>query len=108
MGMRMGRTGWVQVLLRGTIAAGFIFFAGQVGQAQTVRMQPPPPVAEHPDRMPGRGYAWVPGYQRWDGRSFHWEHGRWALPPRPGAQWMPGRWVQGRDGWRWLPGHWRA
>lgn len=102
----MIRKSWKRIVLRGVVAVGCVGCAA--GQAQTVRMQPPPPVFEHPDRAPGRGYAWVPGYQRWDGRAFRWEGGRWVVPPRPGARWVPGRWMPERGGWHWVPGHWRA
>lgn len=77
-------------------------------QAQWVRTAPPPPVVEHPYRAPGPGYAWVPGYQRWDGHRYIWVGGRWAHPPRPRAAWVPGHWNRGPYGWHWIPGRWRG
>jgi hypothetical protein len=32
--------------------------------------------------------------------------GRWALPPRPGAVWLPGHWKKHAHGWVWSNGHW--
>ncbi len=77
-------------------------------EAQYVRIAPPPPVVERPYAAPGRGYTWVPGYQRWDGRRYIWTGGRWALPPRPRAVWVPGRWDRRPGGWYWVGGHWRG
>ena len=76
-------------------------------QAQYVRVGPPPPVVERHGPAPGRGYTWVPGYHRWDGRRYTWVGGRWAVPPRPGVFWVAGHWRQTPRGWHWDPGHWR-
>lgn len=95
-----------QDLWSAALLAGALTFAS--AHAQYVRLPPPGPVAEHPDRAPGQGYAWVPGYQRWDGHGYVWERGRWVVPPRPGAHWVPGRWLPSPRGWHWMPGHWRA
>ena len=77
-------------------------------EAQYVRVAPPPPVVERPYAAPGRGYVWVPGYQRWDGRRYNWTGGRWVLPPRRAAVWVPGRWDRGPNGWHWVGGRWRG
>ncbi len=76
--------------------------------AQYVREAPPPPVVERSYNAPGRGYVWVPGYQRWDGRRYGWTGGHWVMPPRPRAVWEPGRWDRTPGGWRWIPGRWRG
>ncbi|RRA49893.1 hypothetical protein D1Y84_02680 [Acidipila sp. EB88] len=76
--------------------------------AQYVHVQPPPPVVERPRPAPGRGYVWIPGYQRWDGNRFIWAPGKWAIAPRPRAVWMPGHWDRSPNGWRWVAGGWRG
>ena len=77
-------------------------------QAQWVRTGPPPIRAERRVAPPGRGYVWISGYYRWDGRRYLWVGGRWVLPPRTRAVWIPGRWENSPRGWFWKPGHWRG
>ena len=72
-----------------------------------VRVGPPRPVYETRGPMPGRGYVWISGYHRWDGRSHIWVPGRWELAPRPRAHWVAHRWVKRRGGWVFVEGHWR-
>ena len=79
-----------------------------LARAQFVRVAPPAPVFERPVPAPGPRYVWVPGYQRWDGRAYHWAGGRWVLPPRPHAVWIAGRWDARPGGYAWVPGHWRG
>jgi len=72
-----------------------------------IRVGPPPPVVERRGPAPGRGFVWVDGYQRWDGRAYAWERGRWVRPPRPHARWVRPRWVHRRHGWVFIEGRWR-
>ena len=72
-----------------------------------VRIAPPRPVVERRVVAPGRGYVWVSGFHRWDGREYVWVPGRWELPPRQRAHWVPGRWVHRHGGWVFVEGHWR-
>lgn len=71
------------------------------------RIAPPPPIVERHGPPPRPGYAWIPGYHRWDGRRYVWVGGRWDRPPRPRAFWVEGHWVPGPRGYQWIPGHWR-
>ena len=71
-----------------------------------VRIAPPAPIVELRGVAP-RGYVWVPGYHRWDGRGYAWMPGRWVAPPRPRAVWVPARWAHDRRGWYFIDGHWR-
>jgi hypothetical protein len=32
--------------------------------------------------------------------------GRYELPPRPRARWVPPHWERGRRGWYFVAGHW--
>jgi hypothetical protein len=80
--------------------------------AQTViRVGPPPPIVERPGPVPGPRYVWVPGYQRWNGKSYLWVRGHYVIPPRAGAVWVPAHYVHrpggyifvaatGADSWR--------
>jgi len=72
-----------------------------------VRVGPPAPIVERYGPAPGRGYVWVAGYQRWSGARYVWVPGRWELPPRPRAVWVPHHWVHRRGGWVLVEGHWR-
>jgi hypothetical protein len=76
-------------------------------QGIVVQVRPPGAIVERHGRAPGRGYVWVPGYQRWDGRSYGWVPGRWVVPPRPHARWVPNRWVRHGNGWAFREGRWR-
>ena len=72
-----------------------------------VRVRPPAPVFERRGPLPGRGYVWHPGYQRWDGARYAWVPGGYVMPPRPRAVWVGGRWVNTRRGYLWREGYWR-
>ena len=72
-----------------------------------VRVAPPPPVVEHFGPPPHRGWVWVPGYQRWNGRRYVWARGYWVHPPHPGSEWVAHHWEQREGGWVMVEGHWR-
>lgn len=63
-----------------------------------------------PDRVvvvpaPRRGYAWAPGYWRWDGHTHVWTEGRWVRERR-GYHWVPAHWEENRGRWHFEDGHW--
>ncbi len=70
-----------------------------------VRIGPPAPRFERAP-PPRRGYAWAPGYWRYDGHRHVWAGGYWVRA-RPGYRYAPARWVHGRGGWRFHHGYWR-
>ena len=72
-----------------------------------VRVGPPAPIVERRIVAPGPGYVWVPGYHVWNGAVYVWTPGRWVLPPRPRAVWVPAHWERDRHGWFLIEGHWR-
>lgn len=72
-----------------------------------VRVGPPAPIIERPGPPPQRGYVWIAGYHRWNGARYVWVPGRWMVPPRPHAHWVPAHWVHRRRGWMLIEGHWR-
>ncbi|MGA8727908.1 MAG: hypothetical protein WB608_04095 [Terracidiphilus sp.] len=82
---------------------------GLIGAAQTViRVAPPPPVRGGVVGVaPGRGYVYVPGYQRWNGSRYVWMTGVWVRPPRPGAIWVQPRYVHRGNTWVFYKGYWR-
>lgn len=55
------------------------------------------------------GYAWAPGYWRWEHERHVWAPGRF-IAERPGHYWVPDRWGSyrdhDRDAWRHEAGHW--
>jgi hypothetical protein len=72
-----------------------------------VRIGPPAPVIEARIVAPGPRYVWIPGFYRWGGAVYAWVPGRWELPPRPRAYFVPGHWARDRRGWYFVEGHWR-
>ena len=72
-----------------------------------VRQPPPPLRAEIKPRRPSAHHVWLPGSWAWQGGRHVWVGGRWATPPRQGAAWAPGKWVQTPHGWQHVQGHWR-
>jgi hypothetical protein len=74
-----------------------------------VNVAPPAPIVETRPVAPGSGYAWVPGYYRWNGSQYAWAHGHYMRPPGTGQVWVAGHWVEGTHGrWHWVEGHWRT
>jgi hypothetical protein len=90
-----------------TLALGCSLGIGAAYADVYVRVGPPRPLYERRLPPPGAGYVWTPGYHRWDGRSYLWVPGRYVLPPRPRAVWVPARWVHRPGGWVFIEGHWR-
>ena len=69
----------------------------------SVGFAPPPPRVERIVVRPG--YAWVPGYWRWNGARYDWRVGYWS-PARPGHRYVPARWVRSGPAWRFHVGYW--
>ena len=100
----------------GRAAVGIVLLVGSIGAAPAaaaarsrvyVRVGPPAPIVETRIVAPGPRHLWVPGYHRWNGGAYVWVPGRWELPPRAGAAWVPAHWVHGRRGWYLVEGRWR-
>lgn len=85
-----------------------LLIALQTATAQVVvRVAPPPPRREVVVVSPGPRYAWTGGYYRWRHGAYVWVPGRYVVPPRPHAVWVPGYWVPRRSGYVWVAGYWR-
>jgi hypothetical protein len=72
-----------------------------------VSVAPPAPVVEAPPPSPGVGYVWTPGYYNWNGSSYAWVNGAWALPPAHYHNYVAGRWVHHHRRYYFQQGHWR-
>ena len=72
-----------------------------------VRVGPPRAIVERRPPPPSRRHVWISGYHRWDGRAYIWEPGRYELPPREHAAWVPARWEHRHNGYVFIEGHWR-
>ena len=94
---------WMEFILACLIATTAVPAFSQV----FVQVAPPHAIVERRGRPPGRGFVWVPGYQRWDGRGYTWVRGGWQRPPRGRGRWVPNRWERTRNGWIMRDGHWR-
>jgi uncharacterized membrane protein len=97
-------------VLAAVVAAASLLAAGSASANVYIRIAPPAPRHEviiERDR-PGPDHVWVPGYWNWNGTEYVWAGGRWDLPPRPHAHWVPGHYRHHRrHGYYWIPGHWR-
>lgn len=92
------------------LASSVVLGSAAVAEARTsvhVQIGPPAPLVEVRPIAPAVGYVWVPGYYRWDHRSYQWTAGHWMKPPHRHATWVEPRWVHERNGWRMNRGHWR-
>lgn len=73
-----------------------------------VRVAPPPSRVEAVIARPGPGHVWARGYWDWDGDSWAWVPGRWAVGPTRTARWVPARYERVSSGWQYIPGHWSS
>ena len=96
-----------KLILAGWIALGTLLTGCAANGAAYVRYGPPPPRYGVVGVAPGTGFVWTDGYYDWRGGSYVWVQGRWLRPPRPHAAWVPGAWVQSRQGYRFRRGYWR-
>ncbi|MEO6688359.1 MAG: YXWGXW repeat-containing protein [Dokdonella sp.] len=70
----------------------------------TVDVAPPPARIERVIVRPG--YAWAPGYWRWNGVHHVWIDGVW-IAARPGRRYVPAAWVRIGPAWHFHRGLWR-
>jgi len=54
---------------------------------------------------PRVGYAWAPGYWRWDGHRHVWVNGYW-VGGRPGYEYRAASWERVGPNWRFHEGYW--
>lgn len=73
-----------------------------------VAVAPPPLRVETMSARPGPGHVWARGYWDWDGDSWAWVPGRWAVGPTKTASWIPARYERVSGGWRYVPSHWSS
>jgi len=98
----------VKIKLGMAVAAGMLMTAGAGFGAVIFKSAPPPPASVAVlGKAPSSRYVWVPGYYKGVHRRYVWMAGRWALPPRPGAAWVPPRWVARSGGYVFVAGYWR-
>lgn len=77
-----------------------------VGAEVDVIGDPPAPIVEAVVPAPGIGFVWIGGAWAWHGR-WVWESGHWDRPPRPGAVWVPHRYVSQNGRHAFIRGGWR-
>ena len=71
--------------------------------------EPPLPQFESAPVKPADSSVWVPGFWDWSERdaSWQWVAGRWEVPPRPGAVWVPPSHARSGNGWVLTRGGWQ-
>lgn len=82
--------------------------SGAAAPAPITTTIPPPPLQR--EVIPGRptgAHVWVPGFWGWRDGKHTWESGRWVVPPRKTATWIPARWELRGDRYALVPGEWR-
>jgi hypothetical protein len=72
-----------------------------------VKAKPPVTLVEVRPVAPGTEYVWMPGYQRWNGRTYQWVPGRWGRTPHGRSQFTPAGWRRDARGWYFVEGSWR-
>jgi len=85
---------------------GVLLALGTAG-AEVVRYAPPAAVHEVVPVRPGPRYVWRGGYYRWYHHRYARVPGRYVIPPRAYAVWVPGYWVPRHRGYVWIRGYWR-
>ena len=65
------------------------------------------PVHEVRPARPTRGHVWIGGEYVPSGRTYVYQPGYWALPPRPHQVWIAGHWHHYPNGYAWVRGYWR-
>jgi hypothetical protein len=96
-----------KALLTGVLAGTLAASAGLARVHFYVGVAPPAPIVETPPPAPGVGYVWTPGYYNWNGSSYVWVNGGWAIPPGHFHHYVAGGWVHDGHGWYRTEGHWR-
>jgi hypothetical protein len=92
------------VLLCTLIAVGSAAMPAAAQLTINIGVAPPAPRYEIVP-APRPGYAWAPGYWRWENERHVWRNGRW-LEARAGSHWVADRW-EPRDGRHYYrPGKW--
>ena len=74
-----------------------------------VPSEPPLPQFETATQKSEDAAVWVPGFWDWSEReaTWRWVSGRWEVPPRPGAVWVPPSHVRQGHGWVLTRGGWK-
>jgi WXXGXW repeat (2 copies) len=91
------------------VAAILVPVASTPAAAQVFSLQigtPPPAPVYEVVPAPRAGYAWAPGYWRWEHERHVWMPGRW-MAARAHHHWVADHWVEGpHGGWHYQQGHW--
>ncbi len=95
-------------LKKGLLALSFALVCGAyTSSAQIiVKIRPDRP---HYERVVAPSPRHVFIEEEWTPRGDRYEFsgGRWVVPPRDRAVWVPGHWKSTPNGYVWKPGHWR-
>ncbi len=94
------------------LIGSFLMISSFSGQSQiVVKVKPNRPQAVVVQPVaPKNGHLWIDGHWLWSKKEnkYVWVKGHWEKPPRPGAVWTPGYWMDAPGGYKWVPGHWKS
>jgi hypothetical protein len=85
--------------LRRILVAGLALsclWAAGCASSLVAPVTPPPPQAETIPNAPSDDHVWIPGHWIPQVGGYLWKAGYWALPPHPGAKWVPDKWSPGQ------------
>jgi hypothetical protein len=77
-----------------------------VTERRVVVVDPPPADRVEVIQPQRRGYVWVNGHYRHDGRRYTWVNGHYERIPRSNARYRPGYWDRRGNGYVWIDGRW--
>lgn len=96
---KTGRTLLLSLILVGGLSSG-----SALARSVIVEIAPPPARVEVVP-VQRRGYAWAPGYWRWQHNQHVWVKGH-TMRARTGYTWSPDRWNDVDNRHEFRPGHW--
>lgn len=71
-----------------------------------IKVRPAAPVVRARPLAPGPRHVWVAGEYAWQGGTYVYTDGYWAVPPARFRVWKEGHWKKRPGGWIWVRGHW--
>ena len=98
-------SGTVRGLLLSLLLVGGISSGSAIARSVVIVEIAPPPAQVELVPVQRHGYAWAPGYWRWERGQHVWVKGH-SMRARTGYEWSPDRWNQVDNRHEFQPGRW--